>query len=109
MARPLSFSVQEQDVTRLAELQQRCWLMWLVSRGLPLGQASELAGARRISGWRYGIAYRERGIEGLLAEQWEGPPIVLGTFLPLPVDEDALVREGRGGTPALQRVGPGTP
>lgn len=82
MARPISFSVREEDVARLAELryrhphprvQQRCWVLWLVSHGLPLEQASALAGVSRISGWRYGTVYREQGIEGLLAEQWEGP------------------------------------
>jgi transposase len=82
MARPLSFSVQEADVVRLAELryghphprvQQRCWLLWLVSRGLSLQEASDLAGVSRVSGWRYGSVYREQGLEGLLAEQWEGP------------------------------------
>lgn len=82
MARPISFSVREEDVPRLAELrylhphprvQQRCWVLWLVSRGLPLEQASELAGVSRISGWRYGTVYRKQGIEGLLAQQWEGP------------------------------------
>ena len=82
MARPVSFSVQEEDVARLAELryrhphprvQQRCWVLWLVSRGLSLQQASDLAGVSRISGWRYGSVYRERGLEGLLAEQWKGP------------------------------------
>lgn len=82
MARPISFSVPEEDVSRLAELryghphprvQQRCWVLWLVSQGLPLQQASKLAGVSRISGWRYGTVYREQGIEGLLAEQWEGP------------------------------------
>lgn len=82
MARPLSFSVQAEDVARLAELrydhphpriQQRCWVLWLVSQGIPLQQASRLAGVSRISGWRYGQVYQERGLEGLLAEQWEGP------------------------------------
>jgi transposase len=38
-----------------------------------LQQASDLAGVSRISGWRYGNVYRERGLEGLLAEQWDGP------------------------------------
>ncbi len=61
MARPISFSVPEEDVSRLAELryghphprvQQRCWVLWLVSQGLPLQRASELAGVSRISGWR---------------------------------------------------------
>lgn len=82
MARPLSFSVQAADAARLAELrydhphprvQQRCWVLWLVSQGFPLQRASELAGVSRISGWRYGQVYQERGLEGLLAEQWEGP------------------------------------
>jgi transposase len=82
MARPISFTVQEADVSRLAELryqhphpriQQRCWFLWLVSRGLPVGQASELAGVSRITGWRYGETYREKGIEGVLCESWEGP------------------------------------
>jgi transposase len=54
-------------------VQQRCWVLWLVSRGLSLQQASDLAGVSRISGWRYGNVYRERGLEGLLAEQWDGP------------------------------------
>ena len=83
MARPLSFSVHEADVARLAEMryshphprvQQRCWVLWLVSQGLSLQQASDLAGVSRITGWRYGSAYHERGLEGLLTEQWEGPP-----------------------------------
>jgi transposase len=82
MARPISFSVREEDVPQLAELryhhphprvQQRCWVLWFVRHGLPLEQASALAGVSRISGWRYGTVYREQGIEGLLAEQWEGP------------------------------------
>lgn len=82
MARPSSFSVRKEDIPRLAEfryrhphprVQQRCWVLWLVSQGLPWQQASELAGVSRISGWRYGNTYREQGIEGLLAEQWEGP------------------------------------
>lgn len=82
MARPLSFSVQEGDVARLSELryehphprvQQRCWVLWLVSQGFPLQRASQLAGVSRISGWRYGQVYQERGLEGLLEEQWEGP------------------------------------
>jgi len=82
MARPLSFSVRAEDVTRLEELryrhphprvQQRCWVLWFVSQGLPLQQASELAGVSRISGWRYGNLYQEQGLAGLLAEQWEGP------------------------------------
>lgn len=82
MARPISFSVQEADVPRLADLryqhphprvQQRCWLLWFISRGLPLAQASELAGVSRITGWRYGETYREKGLDGLLCEHWEGP------------------------------------
>jgi transposase len=82
MARPISFSVQEGDVSRLVELryqhphprvQQRCWLLWLVSRGMSLTQASDLAGVSRITGWRYGEVYREKGLDGLLAEHWEGP------------------------------------
>jgi len=82
MARPISFSVQEADVPRLADLryhhphprvQQRCWLLWFISRGLPLAQASELAGVSRITGWRYGETYREKGLDGLLSEHWEGP------------------------------------
>ena len=48
MARPISFSVPEEDASRLAALryghpQQRCWVLWLVSQGLPLQRASELA------------------------------------------------------------------
>ena len=86
MARPISFSVQEADVWRLAELryqhphprvQQRCWLLWLVSRGMSLTQASDLAGISRITGWRYGEVYREEGLDGLLAEHWEGPKSAL--------------------------------
>jgi len=82
MARPISFSVQEADIPRLVELryqhphprvQQRCWFLWLISRGLPLAQASEFAGVSRITGWRYGETYREKGLDGLLCEHWEGP------------------------------------
>jgi transposase len=82
MARPISFSVQEADVLRLAELryehphpriQQRCWLLWLISRGLSLTKASQLAGVSRITGWRYGEIYREKGLDGLLSEHWQGP------------------------------------
>jgi transposase len=40
---------------------------------MPLAQASELAGVSRITGWRYGETYREKGIDGLLSEHWEGP------------------------------------
>ena len=47
--------------------------MWFVSRGLSLSQASELAGVSRITGWRYGETYREKGLDGLLAEHWDGP------------------------------------
>ena len=49
-------------------------MLWLVSQGLSWQQASALAGLSRISGWRYGTVDREQGIEGLLAEQWAGPP-----------------------------------
>jgi transposase len=82
MARPISFSVQEADIPRLADLryrhphprvQQRCWVLWLISRGLPLAQASALAGVSRITGWRYGETYREKGLDGLLCEHREGP------------------------------------
>lgn len=82
MGRPLSFVVGEEDVERIGKLryehphprvQQRCWVLWLVSRNLPLSQACELAGVSRITGWRYGEAYREKGLEGLVAMNWEGP------------------------------------
>jgi transposase len=47
--------------------------LWLISRGLPLEQASELVGVSRITGWRYGETYREKGLDGVLCEKWEGP------------------------------------
>jgi len=40
---------------------------------MSLTEASELAGVSRITGWRYGDVYREQGLDGLLAEHWEGP------------------------------------
>jgi transposase len=82
MARPLSFVVREEDVERIGELryehphprvQQRCWVLWFVSRKLTLIQACELAGVSRTTGWRYSEAYREKGLDGLLAMNWEGP------------------------------------
>ena len=38
-----------------------------------MAQASELAGVSRITGWRYGETYREKGLDGVLCEHWEGP------------------------------------
>ena len=82
MARPLSFTVREEDVGRLGELryehphprvQQRCWVLWLVSQGLSLNQSCQLAGVSRITGWRYGEVYQEQGVEGVIAMRWEGP------------------------------------
>ncbi len=82
MARPLSFVIREEDVERIGKLryehphprvQQRCWVLWFVSRKLTLIQACELAGVSRITGWRYGEVYREKGLDGLLAMNWEGP------------------------------------
>lgn len=82
MARPLSFMVREEDVERIGKLryehphprvQQRCWVLWFISRNLTLTQACQLAGVSRITGWRYGEVYQDRGLDGLLALHWDGP------------------------------------
>ena len=83
MARPISFQVDPQDLPYLEKLryehphprvQQRCWVLWLVAKGMALGTAAELAGVSRITAWRYGEDDREGGLDGLIAERWEGQP-----------------------------------
>jgi len=89
MARPLSFVVREEDVERIGKLryehphprvQQRCWVLWFVSRNVTLKQACELAGVSRITGWRYGEVYQDKGLDGLLAMNWEGPKSGLAPY-----------------------------
>ena len=55
MARPLSFMVREEDVERIGKLryehphprvQQRCWVLWFISRNLTLAEAR--AGQRQV-------------------------------------------------------------
>jgi len=83
MARPISFHVDPQDLLHLEKLryehphprvQQRCWVLWLVGKGLALGKAAEFAGVSRITAWRYGEDYREGGLDAVVAERWEGQP-----------------------------------
>ncbi len=89
MARPLSFVVRGEDVEQIGKLryehphprvQQRCWVLWFVSHNLTLSQACELAGVSRITGWRYGEVYQEKGLDALLAMNWEGPESGLAPY-----------------------------
>lgn len=112
MARPISFSVDEADIPRLAELryrhphpriQKRCWLLWFVSRGLSLTQASGLAGVSRITGWRYGETYREKGLDGLLLEHWDGPESGLTPHAPT-LEASFAARPPHSVAEAAQRI-----
>jgi hypothetical protein len=123
MARPLSFVVREEDIERIGKLRyehphprvrQRCWVLWFVSRNLTLTQACELAGVSRITGWRYGEVYQEKGLDGLLAMHWDGPESGLTPYREMleasfreqpPHTVAEAVQRIESGATALQRVG----
>jgi transposase len=81
---PLTFS--EQDLLTLSQerfehpcprVQQRMEVLWLISQGLPHGQAGKLAGVSRATAERYVKLYRTGGVAALRQFDWFKPTSAL--------------------------------